>query len=167
MKKTILLAILLGSLSFSSFAQASNEKVVELFQIMKSDKMMNGMMDNMMAIMGQQGGMLKNNEDNKAFTEYMNYVTQEGKLLMKKIMNEDMVTLYSKYFTNDEIQYYIDFYATPAGKKMLELTPTIQKEFMTSFMANDMPSFQAKLKVKLEEMHKKYPASNEPTVKNK
>ena len=78
-----------------------------------------------------------------------------------------MVTLYSKYFTNDEIQYYIDFYATPAGKKMLELTPTIQKEFMTSFMANDMPSFQAKLKVKLDEMHKKYPASNEPTVKNK
>lgn len=165
MKKNILLALLLSGLSFSSFAQASNEKVVELFQIMKSDKMMSGMMDNMMAIMGQQGGSLKNKADNKAFTEYMNYVTQEGKVMMKKIMNEDMVTLYSKYFTNEEIQYYIDFYATPAGKKMLEMTPAIQKEFMTSFMANDMPAFQSKLKTKLEELHNQYPASNPATAK--
>ena len=162
MKKTILLAILLVSLTISSFAQTSNAKVIELFQLMKTDKMMDDMMDNMIKIMGQQFDMLKNQAGDKVYNEYMSYVTKEAKSLMKKVTNDDMAALYSKYFTNAEIQSYIDFYATPAGKKMLDLTPAIQKEFMTSFMANDMPLYQAKLKAKLEELHTKYPDSTTP-----
>lgn len=164
MKKTVLLTIVLGLFSISSFAQASNEKVIELFKLMKTDKMMDAMMDNMMVIMKKQGEMLKNNAGDKVYNEYMTYVTDEGKLLMKKVLNVDMVALYSKYFTSAEIQSYIDFYSTPAGIKMLDMTPAIQKEFMMSFIANDLPAFQAKFKTKLEELHKKYPNSNTPPV---
>ncbi len=167
MKKTIFLAILLGGLSISSFAQARKEKVIELFQLMKTDKMMGDMMDNMNSIMGQQFGVPRDKTGDKVYAEYMSYVTQEGKLLMKKVVNDDMVALYSKYFTNDEIQSYIDFYATTAGKKMLDLTPVIQKEFMTSFMANDMPSYQARLKTKLDELHKKYADPVAPSTVDK
>jgi uncharacterized protein len=86
---------------------------------------------------------------------FMAYAIDETKALVKKMINEDVVQIYDKYFTDKEIQKYLDFYKTPEGKKMLDMTPAIQTDLMTVMMNKYMPELQEKFKKKLEELKKK------------
>ncbi|MBC7916015.1 MAG: DUF2059 domain-containing protein, partial [Pyrinomonadaceae bacterium] len=113
---------------------------------------MDGVLDNMTTMMTKQNADLKNANGDPTFTEYMAYVKEETKAFSKKMINEDMVNIYTKYFTDEDIKNFTQFYSSPSGKKMIELTPTFQKELMTSMMTTEMPLLQAKFKKKLEEL---------------
>lgn len=52
---------------------------------------------------------------------------------VKKILNVDevidnIVPLYDKYFTQQELEAYVDFYTSPRGQKFLRTIPMIMKE---------------------------------------
>jgi len=79
---------------------------------------------------------------------------EETKALSKKLINEDMVTIYDKYFTESEIQKFIDFYLSPEGKKLIEATPNMQNEIMAIMATKYMPELTTKFKNKLEESKK-------------
>ncbi len=50
---------------------------------------------------------------------------------MQGIMQE-LMPIYDKYYSADELKEIIAFYKTPAGQKMIEVTPKIMSEFLQS-----------------------------------
>jgi len=111
-------------------------------------------MDNMTSVIKQQNATLKDQGEN-VYNEYMEFVGQETKAFTRRMINGDMVDIYTKYFTNEDIQNFIQFYSSPSGKKMIDLMPVVQKELMTSMINKEMPALQAKFEKKLEELKKK------------
>jgi hypothetical protein len=155
MKKVIMLSLLIGALSFNVSAQTKKEKIVQLIDLMQSDKMINSMFDNMSNMFKQQASGLKDAKNDSIQEVFMKYVMEETKAFTKRLINEDMVEIYDKYFTDKEIQKYIDFYKTPEGKKFLDQMPNIQKDLMNNVMSKYLPELQEKFKKKLEELKKR------------
>ena len=56
-------------------------------------------------------------------------------------LNKQLIPVYKKYFTQDEVKAIIAFYETPAGKKLAEKTPLITVESMQSAQAWGMGLF--------------------------
>jgi uncharacterized protein len=82
----------------------------------------------------------------------VNFITEETKKMMNKVVDEEMVTIYDKHFTHPEIKDIIIFYETPTGQKMLKETPAITKEMMDAMLTNHLPGFQERVTKKIEEM---------------
>ena len=150
MKKIILLSTLILGMILNVSAQTKKEKITELFVAMKSEKLINSMVESMINMFQQKDNHLGSKQKDSLFIAF---VKDEMLTLNKKMYEQDMVTVYDKYFTIAEIQKYIDFYKTPEGKKMLDAMPSIQKDIMANVMNKDMPVLQAKMKKKLEELH--------------
>lgn len=155
MKKVILFTSLLVFLSFNVSAQTKKDKIVQLFALMNTDKMMNSMVDNMSSMFTGQNQQLQNSKSDSIQRVYIAFVMKETKAFGKKLIDDDMVTVYDKCFTEQEIEKYINFYNTPEGKKLIEQTPTIQKDVMATVMTKYMPDLQTKFKNKLDELNKK------------
>ena len=73
------------------------------------------------------------------------------KNITNRMLNEDMVLIYDKYFNQEEINDIISFYKTPSGHKWIKSTPEITKELMTVMMQKYMPEIQKAMKEKAEE----------------
>ena len=155
MKKLFLPVILVIFMSFNLSAQTKKDKIVQLFELMNSDKMINGMVDNMSKMFQNQASELKNAKKDSIQQEYFSYVMSETKEFIRKLINEDMVKIYDKYFTEPEIQKYIEFYNSPEGKKFIEQSPSIQNDLMTNVINNYLPDLKIKFKNKLDELNKK------------
>lgn len=60
-----------------------------------------------------------------------------------------IIDFYAREFTLDELQAYVDFYKTPEGKKLLDLTPKMTGELMPVLLQKTqsmMPEVLAALK---------------------
>jgi len=68
-----------------------------------------------------------------------------------ELMKEDIVKLYTKYFTAKELQELKEFYSTDLGKKSLKLLPTITAESMQLAQKKLQPH-SAELKLKLNKL---------------
>jgi len=155
MKKVFLFALLVIFMSVNLSAQTKKDKIIQLFGLMNSDKMISTMVDNMSKMFQNQSSEIKNEKKDSIQKEYFSYVMVETKEFSKKLINEDMVNLYDKYFTEPEIQKYIDFYNTPEGKKFIEQSPNLQSDLMTNIIKNYLPDLTKKFRNKLDELNKK------------
>jgi len=154
MKKVILFATLIFFVSFNLSAGNKKDKIIQLFGLMNSDKMINSMVDNMSKMFQNQSSEITNSKKDSIQKVYMAYVLDETKVFSKNLINNDMVIIYDKYFTEKEIDKYIEFYQTSEGKKMLDLTPNIQNDLISNIMNNYLPDLKTKFKNKLEELNK-------------
>jgi hypothetical protein len=67
---------------------------------------------------------------------------------------DDMVPLYQKYFTKDDVGAITTFYLSPTGQKFLEKMP----EIMSDYMFTLMPKLQARMKPIMEKYEKEMEA---------
>ena len=145
------LALLLFSITVA-FSQSKTDDIKALFELMDTEKTINATTDNMISIFKQQGLMQFNSdEDKEEMDAYMDYMTKKVKEMTMGLLN-DMVPIYDKHFTHDEIKGLIDFYSTPIGKKLLEKTPELTQDMMNLSMTKYMPEIQKSMLEKLEEM---------------
>jgi len=153
MKQLFLLTILFLSFSGSMFSQDKSSSIKELFKIMECEKMIDEMMNNMIPILKEQAnGVIKGEDAKEKFDNYIDFMMTEMQELTHVMVNEEMISIYTNHFNQKEIEDLIVFYKTPTGKKILEKTPVITKELMQVMMQKHMPSLQAKLIKKLEEL---------------
>ena len=153
MKQLFLLTILFLSFSGSMFSQDKSSSIKELFKIMECEKMIDEMMNNMIPILKEQAnGVIKGEDAKEKFDNYIDFMMTEMQELTHVMVNEEMIRIYTNHFNQKEIEDLIVFYKTPTGKKILEKTPVITKELMQVMMQKHMPSLQAKLIKKLEEL---------------
>jgi len=156
MKRIVLLTAIFGIFVFHLSAQTKSEKIKELFVTMRVDETIKVMSDNISALMLKRASLFgktkKDSIHSPIDSNYENTMKEEIIAFTKKVIDRDMVGLYDKYFSIEEIQKYIDFYKTPEGQKMISVLPGIQKDLMSNMMSKDIPEFISKLVEKRKEI---------------
>ncbi|MBI3233981.1 MAG: DUF2059 domain-containing protein [Bacteroidetes bacterium] len=151
MKKISILIIITISIAFNVKAQTKQESIKLLFQVMQVDSMMEKMFSNVLPTIQKQMQSYYMSDTSlikKRETMFEN-IMKISKNMATKMMNDDMFTLYDKYFTQAEIEDYIKFYQSPSGKKFTQLMPEMQKEIMEISMKKYMPEMQKLIRVEI------------------
>lgn len=117
MKKVIIVAFV--GISFFSFAQNANKKVSELLSVM-------GTRQNMVAVLDNMIDQYKSTYPNVP-AEFWGKVVNDKNI---DSLIEKLTPLYTKYYTEKEIEDLTAFYKSPTGKKMVETMPDLMKESM-------------------------------------
>jgi hypothetical protein len=153
--KKVILVLMICIPSLMGYSQTKQESIKELFHVMQQDSIMDKMFSSMIpSMINQMKSQHPINDSlaNARSNEMMKAMMQTTRLIMKKMMDEDMVTLYDKYFSQKEINDYIAFYKTPSGQKFIKVTPDISKDLMGIMMQKYVPEIQNAVKTKVEEM---------------
>ena len=151
--KPLLVALLALTISLPAFAEAGKrESVKELITLMEVDSMIENMysqMDQMFASMGQQLG-IKASEQ-KIFENYMKKVadSMQEEVSWEK-MEEPMIDIYLKNYTEDELQDMLTFYRSSTGRSLIKKMPTVMRESML-LSQNMMMEFMPKMKAIADE----------------
>jgi hypothetical protein len=113
--------------TLTAFSQTKQESIKELFGLMKIESSFDKL------VIPFQG--LQKDSISKVITgSLMNSI----KPIFKKIMDEDMVRIYDKYYTQQEIKDLIRFYKTKTGQKFINTAPEVQNEIMSIVRAKYM-----------------------------
>lgn len=133
--------------TFSEAADANDEKIIQLLQIMKTDENMETSLESMKQtiklnssyflqeieiILARefpedkvQAAVAKFREDDFGSTRL--YELFRYKFSLDRIKKEIILPLYKQHYTGEEIQQLINFYTSEIGQKTLQLTPTISR----------------------------------------
>lgn len=142
MKKTILVSIICSLTFFAAFPQSKQESIKELFSLMKTESIFDKL------VIPLQG--LQKDSISKVFTGlFMNSI----KTMYLKIMNEDMVGIYDKYYTQQEINDLIRFYKSKTGMKFVNKAPDIQNEIMSIIKTKYLNEFMNNVAVHPRLLH--------------
>jgi hypothetical protein len=129
--KTLLL-VALSLLSFSAAAQnpppdpAHREKLADIRKLMTltgGDKMANQMLDQMAQSKRASGGP----DFDKYFAEF------RKEFDLNKVFDMQ-IAAYDKYLSADDVKGMLQFYQSPAGRRMVEAMPQIMGDMMTQAM---------------------------------
>jgi hypothetical protein len=130
MKKTIFLSIILAVSTLTAFSQTKQESIKELFCLMKTESMFDKLVFPFQNV--------QKDSVSKGLTgSLMNSI----KPMFKKIMDEDMVGIYDRHYTHQEIKYLIRFYKSKTGQKLINTAPDIQNEIMNVVKTKYMSDF--------------------------
>ncbi|WP_207533285.1 DUF2059 domain-containing protein [Desertivirga arenae] len=163
LKRTILSLVFIAIAFSDSYAQSKKESIKELFHLMQTDSLMDKTFSAILpsikqSMEAQAPNAAAREKSTQAFTTVMTI----AKDICKRMINEDMVDIYDRNFSEDEIREFTAFYRTPAGQKMLQVLPEIQKEIMTLMMQKYMPEMQTRIKAEMEKIQ---PAAPEAPAK--
>jgi uncharacterized protein len=161
-RKLLLLLTLLIGLASQGQAQNSvkKEKIKNLFALMHQDSLIIKTLD------ATTSSMVKNMSTMFSDTMYTNHGVDVSKVTQKlmersvkkskenalKLLNEDRVNIYDKYFTIEEIEDFTTFYKSPSGQKMLNQMPDITKDVMAVMSAKYQKDFQQSFMKDIEEV---------------
>lgn len=130
MKKLFIITMLVFSISITVFSAETpkQKKIKELFQVM-----------DIQAATNEMSEMILNDTDSMKLSKNQKAAMQkEMQSMMDYVLNKQ-AELYDRHFTEQEIDDILNFYKTPAGKKIIEETPKITKELFTDLMENYYP----------------------------
>ena len=68
------------------------------------------------------------------------------------LLNFDMVDIYDKYFTSEEVDDFSNFYKSKSGQKLLTQMPNITKDIMTVMTIKYQSDFQQSLMKDVQEI---------------
>ena len=130
MKKLFIITMLVFTINITVFSAETpkQKKIKELFQVMDIQAATNEISQMML----NDTGNMKLSKNQKAAMQ------KEMQSMMDYVLNKQ-AELYDKHFTEQEIDDILNFYKTPAGKKIIEETPKITKELFTDLMENYYP----------------------------
>lgn len=162
MKKTTLFAGLFLALSLLGQAQnlTKKEKIKVLFSVMHQDSLMiktidamtSSMVNNMTKMLSDTTYSKMDFDVSKMTEKLMQRSMQKSKENALKLLNEDMVDIYDKYFTVEEVDDFISFYKSNSGQKLLAQMPDITKDIMAVMTTKYQVDFQQSLMKDIEEM---------------
>ncbi|MFZ4706156.1 MAG: DUF2059 domain-containing protein [Bacteroidales bacterium] len=121
--RTILIIAFIFGITLSAFTQTSseNDKIKKMLELTGSGKI------------GVQIAQKVISSFREKYPDIDQHFWDE---LEKEIKPDDLINtvipIYAKYYSENDIDQIIAFYNSPAGKKMIELTPLILQESMTS-----------------------------------
>lgn len=155
MKKNILvLMFCLPVFISNSYSQTKQESIRELLKVMHQESIIDKMYISVIpSMMSQIKSQFPANDSiaNVRSNERMKSSMQNIKNITKKMLDEDMVEIYDKYFTQSEINDYIAFYKSPSGQKFILTTPDVSRDLMTIMMQKYMPEIRKSIQVKPED----------------
>ena len=136
MKKLFIITMLVFTINITVFSAETpkQKKIKELFQVM-----------DIQAATNEMSEMILNDTDSMKLSKNQKAAMQkEMQSMMDYVLNKQ-AELYDRHFTEQEIDDILNFYKTPAGKKIIEETPKITKELFTDLMENYYPDMIKRL----------------------
>ena len=145
-------------------AQSSvkKENIRKLFVLMRQDSLMIKTIDGMAISMVTNMTKIFNDttytkmglDISKLTQKFIERSLQKSKVNALRLINEDMVDIYDKYFTLDEIEDFSKFYQSKSGQKMLTQMPGITKDIMVILTTKYQMDFQQSLVKDIQELTK-------------
>lgn len=117
-------------------------------------------MDAMFAQMEKQvvGAAGKDGDDIAEAKElFASFRERARKIDIGALMRDAQVRIYAKHFTENELQDLVAFYATPTGRKSIEVMPQLMSEGMQAGIDNLSPKIEAVMAEAIEEREMKRP----------
>jgi len=153
MKKVILASIFCFSVLASSHAQTKQASIKQLFHLMQTDSIIEKTFATIVpSVMSQMPNVPKDEASKEKFSKMMEGAMKVSKDICTKMINEDMVVIYDKYFTQAEVDDFIRFYKTPVGQKLVKMTPAIQADLMNVMMQKYMPEMTKSIATTISEI---------------
>lgn len=150
MKKVVIIMIYCLVFGGIISAQTKEDDIKELFELINPGQMIDKIFENMIDVFKHHGNTQISPEKQEEFVSYLN---EEVRMMTDNLINVHMVSIYDKYFTDEEIKDLIKFYKSQTGRKMINTMPDIQKDIMTIMMNKHIPEFQEKIQGKMEELN--------------
>jgi uncharacterized protein len=144
------------------------EKIKTLFVLMHQDSliiktidvMTNAMVKNMSAIFTDSTYTKAGFDGSK----FMQRIMEKSKIKSSEnalqLLNKDMVDVYDKYFSLEEIELFSVFYSSPSGQKLLSQMPSITKDIMDAMSAKYKPAAMESMIKDIEELAKEMKEEN-------
>lgn len=156
--KRFVVASLIGACALVAQAAAPSRESIELLlNLVQAEKMMD-------SIKPQFNGLIKNSidqalegrkptaEEQKVLDRYVARTVEiMGESLTAERMKQLNTQLYTKYFSQEEIDGIIAFYQSPAGKSMLTKMPQVMQGVMAA-MPSVLAPMMEKMRVASEQM---------------
>lgn len=141
MKKLFLLSTICFLSSITAFSQSKQESIKELMHVMQIEETFNKLIIPNMS----------SQQDSLSQALYQDIIAST-KPMISRMINEDMVTLYDKYYTQKEIDDIIQFYKTETGQKLIAKSADIQNEVMSIMQTKYMPEISKTIMKYTEKM---------------
>ena len=132
-KEALIKELLVVSGSAKGAKDAAN--MMSTIQKAESEKMINNMIENDKTLSAAEKEQLKT-----ATLDSVRRMTQrvdeffEKEFDMTKAIDDLMIPIYDKHFTDSEIRDLVTFYRSPVGQKVITSMPELMMETMTGFM---------------------------------
>jgi uncharacterized protein len=162
MRHIVLSVALFFTLTTQGQSQNSSkkEKIKTLFALMHQDSLMIKTIDAMTTSMVKNMTTMFNDttytkmgiDISKMTQKIMEKSMQRSKESAMKLLNGDMVDIYDKYFTIEEIDDFSVFYKSRSGQKMLTQMPDITKDIMNVMTTKYQADFQQSFMKDIQEM---------------
>jgi len=139
---------------------AKKEKIKTLFALMHQDSLMirtidamtTSMVNNMTKIFNDTVYTNHGIDPSVIAQKLMKKSLQKSKENALKLLNGDMVDIYDKYFTIEEIDDFSNFYKSKSGQKLLNQMPNITKDIMAVMSTKYQADFQQSFMKDIQEM---------------
>lgn len=156
MKKLLFILTFCLAITANTYSQSKQELIRELFTVMQTDSVMDKTFASVFnTITGKMITQAKDSLSRARAQEMMKVMVPAMKEIIKRMRDEDLVSIYDRYFTESEIKDFIAFYKTPSGQKLTESQPAIQKDLTTIMIQKYIPEIQRITKEKIEEIKAK------------
>lgn len=156
MKKVILASIFCLFISANSQAQTKQASIKELFHVMQTDSIIEKTFSTIVpSVLAQMPNVPKDEASKEKIGKIMEGAMKVAKDICTKMINEDMVVIYDKYFSQAEIDDYIRFYKSGSGQKFTKMTPAIQADLMNVMMQKYMPEMTKSIATTVTEIANK------------
>jgi len=128
--------------------QPTKEQLAKLFEVMRIREQTASVMQVIPTMIEQQ--IRQQEKEATANLPESRKITPEQQAALDRVINrylekamtvysvdemlDDMAAIYQRHFTREDVDVYIAFYSTPAGKHLLQMTPVIMQEYMPVVM---------------------------------
>jgi hypothetical protein len=125
--------------------QPTQEQLTRLFEVMRLRQQMESMMKSMTSMMQQQisqqirsmasslpnGGAVSAQQQQQQLDRVLNkYTERVVSLYPVSEMVDDMLGLYRRHLSREDVDAFIAFYSSPAGQHLLDAQPAIMQEYL-------------------------------------
>jgi uncharacterized protein len=160
----IFFVVCLSSLALGQAADlsqpATKQDVMLMFQEMRFEEQMKGIQQSVAQQFQGMANQVMQRTDVKSLTpvkqkKFHDLMEQEMRQSMNVYpvaeMIEDFAPVYAKYLTKADVKGITDFYHSPAGKKLLDISPNVSQEAMAIIG----PKMQERMMKSMEEMQQR------------
>jgi hypothetical protein len=139
---------------------ATKQDVMVMFQEMRFEEQMKGIQQSLSQQFQGMANQVMQREDVKNLTpeklkKFQDLMDEEMRNSMNVYpvseMIDDFAPVYAKHLTKADVKGITDFYHSPAGKKLLDISPTVSQEAMAVIG----PKMQERIMRSMEEMQQR------------
>lgn len=142
MKKLLVVLILMLPAFLNAQAVTKKENIKILFHLMQTDSVVEKTMKSMLPMLMKSANLPKDAASASRVDSVTNKMTHIMLTITNRLINEDMVELYDKYYTEQDVKQLVAFYKSTTGQKMISVTPDLNKEMMMILFTKYVPEIE-------------------------